>query len=234
MPGDDDMGTAHLDHPAVTNVDSVTTTDNQTKRRSASTPNQPFVSEIGITALKSKQSEHNRGHVVRRSVGCCSNFTSAHNSLSPIIAPIYLVFYSQHASITPLLPFSTMTTSKTSGKSAAASKKKSTKPSAKDATLAGPQLYHKTGNSWQDVHCHEFLVSKLVAYKRKALQRKGREFATQCADQYFKENAIKCKEMFDPSLGPNEEIKDIEGWKLWKLKRTQVRSPHRPCFGSPF
>jgi hypothetical protein len=116
-----------------------------------------------------------------------------------------------------------MTTSKASAKSAT-SKKKTTKPSAKEAILAPPELYHKTGNSWQDKHCHAFLISKLVAYKQKALRRKGKEFATQCADEYFKDYTSKCKEMFDPSLGPDEEIKDIDGWKEWKKKRTQVWS----------
>jgi hypothetical protein len=213
--------------------------DNQTNRRSTSTPIDH--TQFSITISYSKCFTRNCTNVARSiptnfhdPVRCRLRFKSPHKSQNLTTTYILPTLDSQRISpISHLLLFSAMTTSKSSAKSAAP-KKKTTTPSPKDAILAAPQLYHKTGNSWQDPHCHEFLVSNLRMYKQKALKRKGREFATQCADQYFKDNTTRCLTMFDPSLRPGQEIKDVDGWKEWKKKQTQVRALHPPGHLSSF
>jgi hypothetical protein len=115
-----------------------------------------------------------------------------------------------------------MVSSKCCTTATAGKKNKSPSDSNQGDNSVPPELYHKTGNSWQQKHDLIFLLSNLPMYRRKSLQRKGKEFAAQCADQYFRLYQTQCKEVFAPSLGKDNPIVDLDGWREWKKKRTKV------------
>jgi hypothetical protein len=178
-------------------------------------------------ACNPKSIEACHGPVVRYRV-CFVRFLCAHTSISYSLS----IVSQQTTSSTHLSPATTMTASKSIAKSAVSSNatKKSRSSNTKDDILGAPKLYHKTGNSWQQPDDLAFLVSNLQAYKLKAARRKGKEFAIQCADQYFKAMGNKCKTKFDPSLDEGDEIADVEAWSAWRKKRTQVPYPCFPWF----
>jgi hypothetical protein len=119
-----------------------------------------------------------------------------------------------------------MAVTKSSRTSAATSKARcrSQSPSVKDTVLGKPLVAQprNSGNAWQDRYDATFIQAHFPTYEKKTVQRKGKEYAAQCADQYFKLYDVKCKQLFDPKATADEPVTDVKGYEAWKKKRAGV------------
>jgi hypothetical protein len=120
-----------------------------------------------------------------------------------------------------------MTVAKKNQDSSSATKVRSStqSPSVKETVLGKPLLSQprNSSNTWQDRYDTTFLHAHFPTYEQKTLCRKGKEYAIQCADQYFRLYDVKCKQLFDPNLKPEDPVTDLMGFESWKKKRTAVR-----------